>query len=317
MNKTIMSHGFVIIALIVLTIVANAIYTVDETEQIVITRFGEPIGKPIKAPGLHVKVPFIDHVNKFEKRLLEWDGDPNRIPTQDKKYIWIDSTARWRIVDPLKFLQTVHNERQAQSRLDGILDGAARNVIARHVLLETVRNSNRILTIEKSEEDKMMGRQYEKIAEGTGREVITREMLAQARPKVEKFGIDLVDIWIKRVNYEPKVRSKVFDRMISERKRAAELLRAEGQGARAEIEGKKHKELQRIQSEAYREAQVLRGKADATVTKIYADAYSKDPEFYSFLNTLAGYQRALSNESTLILSTSNEYFKYLDELIGE
>jgi len=302
---------FIIVGLVVAISVISGLYVVDETQQVVITRFGEPIGDAIKDPGLHFKVPFVDQANFFDDRLLEWDGDANKIPTEDKKYIWIDTTARWRIVDPLKFLQTVHDERGAQTRLDDILDGAARNVIARYNLLGIVRDSNRILSIETTAEDKIMGRAFDSIDETAGRATVHSEMMERARAKVEEYGIDLVDIRIKRINYEAPVRSKVFERMISERKRAAEQLRSEGNGKRAEIEGKKSRELQRISSEAYRIAESIRGKADATAIKIYAESYQKDPEFYGFLNTLESYKQTFDATTTVILSTDSEYYKYM------
>lgn len=317
MVKNTLSSIAVILLLLALIGLVSSLYVVDETNQVVITMFGDPIGDSVREPGLYFKIPFFHKTTYFDKRLLEWDGDPNRIPTKDKKYIWIDTTARWRIVDPLKFLQTVTNERGAQTRLDDILDGATRNVIAKHQLIDIVRDSDRILAGEKSEEDKIMGREFEKITAGTGREIITGEMLAMSKPKVEGFGIELVNLRVKRINYDQKVRGKVFERMISERQRAAELLRAEGRGNRAEIEGKKEKELQRIQSEAYREAQGLKGKADAEAIKIYGEAYSKDPEYYSFINTLQSYQRTLGKKSMLVLTTESDYFKYLKEIEGQ
>lgn len=316
MNK-IIGPAIIIIGLIALICIVSAAYIVDETNQVVITQFGEPIGDAIKEPGLKFKTPFIQRVNYFDKRLLSWDGYPNRIPTEDKKYIWIDTTARWKIVDPLRFLQTVRDEMGAQTRLDDILDGATRNVIAKHNLIEIVRDTNRILTIEKSEEDKLMGREFERIPKESGRALIIEEMLDRAKPKVSEYGIELVDMRIKRINYDTQVRGKVFERMISERKRAAEQLRAEGQGERQEIEGKKEKELQRIHSEAYHKAQVIRGKADAEAIKIYANAYSKDPEFFSFLRTLESYHSTFDKQSMLILSTDSEYFKYLKDIAAE
>ena len=316
MNKALFPL-FIIIVFIGLILILSSVYIVDETNQVVITQFGEPIGDPITTPGLKFKVPFIQHVNYFDKRLLEWDGDPNRIPTEDKKYIWIDTTARWRIEDSLTFLQTVHDEQGAHTRLDDIVDGATRNVIAKHNLIEIVRDSNRIVSLEASEEDKIMGRQFARIPDGSGRDIITREMLKRARPKVKEYGIELVDIRIKRINYDAQVRQKVFDRMISERKRAAELLRAEGEGERAQTNGKREKELQRIRSEAYRQAQIIRGKADAEAIKIYAEAYSKDPEFYSFLNTLGSYHATFDDKSTLVLTTDSEYFKYIKDISPE
>jgi len=305
---------FMIFVVIICVILFNAVYTIDQTEQVIITWFGKPVGNAIKEPGLHFKLPFLHTVISFDNRLLEWDGDPNRIPTKDKKYIWIDTTARWRIKDPLKYYQAVHDEYQAQSRLDDVLDNAPRNVIANHNLIEVVRSTNRILSLEMSEEEKMMGRKYDAIAEGTGRDFIRQEMLERAKKEVEEYGIELVDIRIKRINYEPKVRGKVFERMISERKRAAELLRAEGLGEQAEIEGKKLRELERINSEAYRKAQSIRGKADAEAINIYAAAYSKDPDFYSFLNTLKSYRSTFDKETVVLFSTESEYFKYMKQM---
>lgn len=316
MKKT-LNPIFMVVLLVIVAFLFSSFYTIDETEQAIITMFGKPIGQAITEPGLYMKMPFLHTVVSFDKRLLEWDGDPNRIPTKDKKYIWIDTTARWRIKDPLKYYQTVHDEYQAQSRLDDVLDNAPRNVIASYNLLEVVRSSNRILDLEVSAEEKMMGREYDRIPENTGRDVIRDEILERSKTAVEDYGIELVDIRIKRINYEPKVRGKVFERMISERKRAAELLRAEGQGERAEIEGKKQRELERIQSEAYKKAQGIRGKADAEAVKVYAAAYSKDPDFYSFLRTLKSYHETFDKNTMVLLSTDSEYFKFMKQMNAE
>lgn len=292
-------------------LVLNSTYTVSETQQAVITQFGEPVGGPIKEAGLHWKTPFIQQVNYFEKRILEWDGYPSEIPTKDKKFIWIDVTARWRIVDPLKFLQTMRTEPNAQSRLDDIIDGVGRDFVTRYETPEIVRSSNRILELEVNEEDIITEETFEKIQ--VGRDAITRQILEQARSIVSDYGIELVDVRIKRINYIESVQRRVFERMISERKRSAEKLRSEGQAFQAEIEGQRERELKRIYSEAYRKAQELKGKADAEATQIYAAAYSKDPEFYRFLATLDVYREGLK-DSRLILSTDNDLLGYFTSI---
>lgn len=292
-------------------LILNSAYTVSETKQVVITQFGEPIGKPIQKAGLHWKAPFIQQVNTFDKRILEWDGYPSEIPTKDKKFIWVDVTARWRIVDPLKFLQTMRHEANAQSRLDDIIDGITRDHVTRYEAPDIVRSTNRILELEMKEEDIATEETFEKIK--VGRDAITRRVLEQASRIVSDYGIELVDVRIKRINYIESVQRRVFERMISERKRSAEKLRSEGQAFRAEIEGQKERELKRIYSEAYRKAQEIKGKADAEATRIYADAYSKDPEFYTFLATLESYPRSLK-DSRLILSTDSDFLEYLKSI---
>ncbi len=286
----------------------NSVYVLEQTHQAVITQFGKPVGSAVQEPGLHFKTPFTQTVNKFDKRILDWDGYRSEVPTRDKKFIWVDVTGRWRIEDPLKFLQTMHNERNAQSRLDDIMDGITRNYITKYDLVEVVRSSNQILKIEQGEEDIASEETIEKVE--IGRDAITREILEKARGIVKEYGIELIDFRIKRINYIASVQQKIFERMISERKRAAEQLRSEGQGVRAEIEGKREKELRRITSEAYKKAVEIEGEADARVTKIYGDAYGKDPAFYSFMSSLEKYPAALK-DSQLILSTEAEFLKYL------
>jgi membrane protease subunit HflC len=298
-----------IIAALILIILSSSFYTVDMTEQVVITQFGEPVGDPLTTPGLHVKIPFIQKVNTFEKRLLEWDGDPNQIPTKDKKYLWVNTYARWRIVDPLKFLQSVHDELGAHSRLDDIIDAATRDYITSHLLIEVVRNSNREMAVAGTElelAEEVLMHQIE-----WGREEVTRQILEQASQVVPEYGIEMVDVRIKHINYVEEVRRKVYERMISERKRIAEKYRSEGQGKKAEIEGQREKELQRITSEAYRTAQEIIGQADAKATKIYAAAYNKDPEFYSYVKTLETYEETLGGGSWLLLTTDSDYLQYL------
>lgn len=292
-------------------LILNSAYTVSEIEQVVITQFGEPVGNPIRTAGLHWRVPFIQRLHYFDKRILEWDGYPSEIPTRDKKFIWVDVTARWRIVNPLKFLQTMRHETNAQSRLDDIIDGITRDHITRYEAPEIVRSSNRILEIEVGEEDISAEETFEKIV--VGRDTITRQILEQASKIVADYGIELVDVRIKRINYIESVQRKVFERMISERKRSAEKLRSEGQAVRAEIEGQKERELKRIYSEAYRKAQEIRGKAEAEATRIYAESYSKDPAFYTFLTTLESYREGL-REGRLILSTDSDFLRYLKSI---
>jgi modulator of FtsH protease HflC len=300
--------GLLIVISLLGLLVLNSAFVVDETQQAVITQFGEPIGEPIQTPGLHWKKPFVQIVQKFDKRILEWDGYPSEIPTVDKKFIWVDVTGRWRIANPLKFLQTMHNERNAQSRLDDIMDGITRNFISRYNLVDIVRSTNDILEA-KSTADEVGGEaDLEKIA--IGRDTITRKILEMAQTIVTEYGIELVDLRIKRINYVQSVQQKVYERMISERKRAAEQLRSEGQGIRAEIRGKMEKELKRITSESYRASQTLKGKADAEATNIYAAAYAKDPAFYGFLGTIETYPDTLK-DSRAVLSTDSSFLKYI------
>jgi membrane protease subunit HflC len=295
-------------ALLLIVVLFSALYTVGETEQVIITQFGEPIGAPHTDPGLHLKVPFIQQVNSFDKRWLEWDGDPNQIPTRDKKYIWVDTYSRWRIIDPLKFFQNVRDERGAQSRLDDIVDGETRNVIANHDLIEIVRTTNRKFT--ESEEISDLEAQVAANI-NVGRDGITREILQKASAITHTFGIELKDVQVKRIGYVSDVQQKVYERMISERRRIAERSRSEGFGKSAEVRGQKERELKGIQSEAYKKAQELMGKADASASRIYADAYSRDPEFYQFLKTMETYRNAINEDSTFLLSTDGDFFKYL------
>jgi membrane protease subunit HflC len=296
-------------ALVVLLILADAVYIVSETNQVIITQFGEPIGGAIATAGMHLKVPFIQKTNYFEKRWLEWDGDPNQIPTKEKKFIWMDTYARWRISDPLVFFQRVRDERGAQSRLDDIIDGETRNVIAKYDLIEIVRSSNRIMELT---DEAILLETSEVIAKiEAGREKIAQMILENASKITPQFGVELRDVRVKRINYVDEVQQKVFDRMIAERKRIAAKYRSEGDGKSAEIRGQKEKELKRIQSEAYRTAQEIKGKADAEATRIYAQAYNQDPEFYQFMKTLETYRASLDSETWLLLSTDSEFLKFL------
>lgn len=302
-----------ILVLVVLIVFFDALFIVSETNQVIITQFGEPIGGAITSPGIKIKVPFIQKTNYFEKRWLEWDGDANQIPTKDKKYIWVDTFARWRVSDPLVFFQRVRDERGAQSRLDDIIDGETRNAIANFDLIEIVRSTNR--EFEATEEASITELERDAATEAvtieTGREQITQIILDKSSEVTPEYGIELKDVKIQRVNYVSEVQRKVFDRMISERQRIAAKYRSEGDGKSAEIRGQKERELKRIQSEAYRTAQEIQGDADAEAIQIYADAYNRDPEFYQFMKTLEISPIIMSNETWLLISTDAEFLKYL------
>jgi membrane protease subunit HflC len=303
--------AYIVGAVLLLIVLANSLYVVDMTQQVVVTQFGRPIGDPVKEPGLKVKVPFIQKVNTFDKRILEWDGSPRQIPTRDKRYIWVDTFARWRIADPLKFMQSVTDEIGAQARLDDVIDAVTRDLITSHNLIELVRNTNRKMTL--SEIDTQEAAQ-ESIS--VGRSAITHQIFELAAEQMPRYGIELIDVRLKRVNYVEEVRQKVYERMISERQRIAERYRSEGKGQSAEIRGQKEKELQRITSEAYRVAEEVKGKGDAEAARIYAQAFGRDPEFYSFLRTLESYKTTLDDKSSLILTTDGDYFRYLKEMGG-
>jgi membrane protease subunit HflC len=309
MTKQTRTAIIVIAAFVVLIVLLNAFYIVSETNQVIITQFGEPIGGAITTPGLHLKAPFIQKANYFEKRWLEWNGDANEIPTKDKKYIWVDTYARWRISDPLVFFQRVRDERGAQSRIDDIIDGETRNAIANFDLIEIVRSTNR--EFEKTEETEILDLSSALANILTGREKIAQIILEKSSGTTPEIGVELRDIKIKRINYVDEVERKQFDRMISERQRIASKYRSEGDGKSAEIRGQKEKELLKIQSEAYRSAQEVKGKADAEATSIYADAYNRDPEFYQFMKTLEVYRTIMDKETWLLLSTDSEFLKYL------
>ncbi len=296
------------IALFALILVSGATYVVGETQQVIITQFGEPIGSPVTSPGLHFKVPLVQTANYFEKRFLEWDGSPNQMPTKDKRFIWVDMYARWRITDPLKFFQRLRDERGAQSRLDDILDGETRNAVASYDLIELVRSSNRpadSVPIESEEERTVL----EEISKG--RRAIAAGILEAARVRTLDLGIEVLDIRLKRINYVDEVQKDVFARMIAERQRIAERFRSEGQGEAARIQGERQRDLQRIRSEAYRASQELRGKADAEATAIYADAYGRDAEFYAFLKSLETYERTVDGRTFFVLETDSDLLKYL------
>lgn len=309
MNKTTRNIIAIVVPFAILIVLLNTLYVVSETNQVIITQFGEPIGDAVTKPGLHMKVPFIQKANYFEKRWLEWDGDANQIPTKDKKYIWVDTYARWRINNPLVYFQRVRDERGAHSRIDDIIDGETRNAVANFDLIELVRSSNR--EFELTEEIAILDIAAAIPDIETGRDKIAQIILEKSSEITPEFGVELRDVKIKRINYVEEVQRKVFDRMISERKRIAAKYRSEGDGKSAEIRGEKERELKKIQSEAYRKAQEIKGKADAEATKIYANAYNRDPEFYQFMKTLETYVSTMDKETWMLLSTDAEFLKYL------
>jgi len=300
------------LAVLVIITLASGCYTVGMHQQVIITQFQRPLEDPVTDPGLHWKIPYIQKANYFDKRWLEWDGDPNQIPTLDKKYIWVDTYARWRIAEPLLFFQRVRNEEGAQSRLDDILDGETRIAIARYTLIEIVRSTNREFQIPEGMADFEDLVQAEPIEHGRAK--IMEEILEKAKEEITKYGIELVDIRIKRINYIPEVRKRVYERMISERKRIAEKYRSEGKGESEKILGDMEKELKRIRSEAAKTSKEIMGEADAKATKIYADAYNRDPEFYAFWKTMETMKTTMDENSWLILTTKGEFFKYLNEI---
>jgi len=307
-----------IIFLIGVVAIRGIFYTIDETEQVVVTQFGKLIGQPILKAGLYVKLPW-QTVTRFEKRILEWDGDADQIPTREKRLIWVDITARWRIDDALKFMKRIRTEQSAQTRLDDIIDAKTREVISSHMLIEVLRNSNRLIEEGETDDLKIAASAFGKTALmpiKKGRAELSKIILERAAQAVKDYGIELVDVKIKHINYVKEVQNKVYERMISERKRAAEQFRSEGQGKRAEIEGQRSKELEEIRSEAYRTAQEIKGKADAEAIKIYANAYNKDPEFYSFVKTLETYRKTINKDTTLMFSMENNFYEYLSGAKG-
>ena len=301
-----------VLALTILLVVAGTFYSLEEGQQAVIVQFGRPVGQPVTEAGLHVKLPFVQDVRRFEKRLLIWDGDPNQIPTKGREFIWVDTTARWRIADAKKFLESVASEAGARSRLDDIIDSVVRDQVSASELVELVRSASwEVPPGEILEEVPAEVREELKKQVTRGREEITRVILTEARKIIPQYGIELVDVRIKRLDYVESVREKVYARMISERKRIAARFRSEGEGRSAEILGTMDKELRQIRSIAYRRVQEIRGKADAEATRVYGGAYNRDPEFYAFSRTLEAYKEGQNKNSTLILTTNSDYYKYL------
>ncbi|MCP3958900.1 MAG: protease modulator HflC [bacterium] len=302
--------GFLILLLAVA--VFTAVYIVPEGQQVVITRFGEPIGDPIVTPGLKFKVPLIDKVRVFDKRFLEWDGKVTEIPTKEKRNILVDTYARWKITDPLVYLKRFEFETVAQQRLSGILNGETRDAVARHDLAELIRTTDREEVRDETLLEGEAGSGLEPIE--IGREAIRQEILRNSQARVTDFGIEILDVQFKRINYVKEVRTSVYERMIAERKRIADRFRSEGEGEASRIRGDKERELKRIQSEAYREAQEIVGDADAEATEIYAKAYNQSSDsraFYQFLKTMESYGQTFDEDTWVVLSTEGDYYKYL------
>ncbi|MDO9576464.1 MAG: protease modulator HflC [Candidatus Cloacimonadales bacterium] len=307
---------FILIVIAAVIIILNAFYILDERQQSIITQFGDPIGGPTTNAGLLLKVPFIQKVHYFEKRILEWDGDPKQIPTSDKRYIWLDTFSRWQIVDPLKFYQTVRSESFAHGRLDDIISGTTRDVVSSNSLIEIVRNSNRTLIFTEEFEDNYSSGIVEETID-MGRSIIADQIFQRASVLCDEYGIRLIDVKVKRINYNQEVGQKVYERMISERQKIAAKYRSEGQGNSAEILGKMQRELDLIQSEAYKTAQEIIGRADASAIKIFANAYNRDPEFYEFLKTLETYEVTMDKKNTLIMTTDSDYYKFIKDSGGQ
>ena len=296
-------------------VISLSVYTIDQTEQVIITQFGEPVGQPITEPGLHFKVPFVQTVNTLDKRFLEWDGAPVAIPTRDKTYIHVSTFARWRIDDPKTYFVRLHDERSAQSRLDDILGSETRNAIAKHDLIEIVRTDKNRQPLK---DETLKGGVTNEIGVlppiQFGRQKIEEEIKTSAAQKLAEFGITVLDFRIKRVNYNPDVLDRIYQRMISERLQIAQRFRAEGEGESARIAGQRERDLNEIQSNAYLQVQKIRGEADAKASEIYAKAYTQDPqaaEFYTFLKTLDAYRKIFTKDTTIVLSTDSQLFQLL------
>lgn len=304
--KTAAVSALVVVALVLF---AASAYRVNEYDQVIITQFGKITGPAVSTPGLHFKLPFIQEMRRFDKRWLEWDGHPNEIPTRDKKYIWMDTYARWRISDPVVFYKRLRDEMSAQSRLDDIIDGEVRNVVARHNLIDVVRTGSR--EFERTEAQEGEQDDATQFIASVGREKLTAMILDKASGVMPEYGIELADIQFKRVSYVVSVQQKVFERMISERKRIAQLYRSEGLGKSSEISGRIEREQRTIQSEAYRKAEEVRGRADAEAAAIYANAYNRDPKLYEFVQTMRTYEKVVDKNTALVLSTDSDLFKYL------
>jgi len=311
MKKT-TTVGLGVLLLAFVVAFSGTFYTLEEGKQAVIVQFGRPVGEPVTTAGLHIKIPMIQEVRLFETRLLAWDGDPNQIPTKGREFIWIDTTARWRIADAKTFLENVATEAGARSRLDDIIDSVVRDQVSRSELVDLVRSATwatpqgQVLAEVPAEVQEILKQKVTR-----GREEITRNILLEASKIMPQYGIELVDVRIKRLDYVESVRERVYSRMISERKRIAAQFRSEGEGESAQILGTMEKELSQIRSSAYRKVQEIRGKADAEAARIYGDAYNGDPEFYAFSRTLEAYKEGQNKNSVMILTTDSDYYRYL------
>ncbi len=307
-----MKAPVIIVLIVALVLVGmDGLYVVNEAEQAIVTQFGKPVGD-VSVPGLHFKLPFVQKVTRFEKRILKWDGDPNQIPTKDKRFIWIDTTARWRIKEPLLFYTTVATENGAMSRLDDIIDSVVRDAVSGRLLVELVRGSDYQAQGGGEERFEVEG---VVVAKETlvGREEIMAGILEKARANTPDYGIELLDVQIKRINYVEQVRTRVYERMINERKKVAAQYRSEGEGEKADILGQMERELKEISSEAYRKVLEVRGGADAEAASIYANAYNKDKDFYTFLRTLESYKKSIQKNGRLVISTDSDYYRYLKQ----
>ncbi|MGB5247547.1 MAG: protease modulator HflC [Woeseia sp.] len=313
MNK--LATSMIILAVAAFVLISS-IYTVNEVEQIIITQFGKPVGEPVTTAGLKFKTPFIQQVNSIDRRVLEWDGNPSDMPTKDKLYISVDLFARWRITDPLQYFLRLRDERSAQSRLDDILGSETRNAVAKHELIEIIRTTKdrvplRDALLTEAERSLDMG---SLVPIKKGRKLVEQEIFSAAAEKVRVFGIELLDIRFKRINYNESVRPKIYDRMISERRQIAERFLSEGNGEAARIRGNRIRDLNKIESEAYREVEEIRGVADAKATEIYASAYNQSPasvSFYEFVRTMQSYDVIIAEGTTLVLSTDSDLFKFM------
>ncbi len=314
--KRIGAFAGVVIVIFLILLISGAFYTVREWEQVVITQFGRIIGEPKTQAGLYFKIPWIQQINRYEKRILRWDGDPKEIPTRDKRFIYVDTTARWRIVDARKFRRVLISYTQAYAKLDDIIDAVVRDYVSANPLVELIRTTDWMPALREGEEEVVSPFPEATAREAVvlGREKITRAILAEAAKAMPDFGMELVDVRIKRINYVERVRKKVYERMISERKRKAAQFRSEGEGKKAEILGRMEKELKSIVSGAYRTAEEIRGKADAEATKIYGEAYNQDAEFYAFFKTLETYKEAAYKNAFVILGTDSDYYRFLKNI---
>ncbi len=314
MKPTVPFIPIVVLVVLAFILLLTAAYTVSETEQVIITQFGKPVGQAVTNAGLHFRMPFIQEVNRIEKRVLRWDGRPSEMPTKDKTYIIVDAFGRWRINDAKQYYLRLRDERSALSRLDDILGSEIRNAIARHELIEVIRTTKdrepeRDAVIENARGN--VGNLY---PINKGRAKVQQEIFANAAPKIEVFGIELMDVQFKRINYNTSVRTRIYERMVSERQQIAERFRSEGAGEAAKILGQKEKDLQTIESEAYRKTQQIKGDADAEATEIYAGAYNQSPEaaaLYEFIKTMDTYKAVLTNDTSLILTTDSDFFRFL------
>jgi membrane protease subunit HflC len=310
--KLYMKITIMVIAAILALVLNSSLYTLEEGLQAVVVQFGRPVGETVTEAGLHMKLPFVQEVLRFEKRLLYWDGDPNQIPTKGREFIWVDTTARWRISDAKRFLENVASEEGAQSRLNDILDSVVRDQVSSSELVELVRSASWTIPDDDLLKDVPKEQEEELKREiARGREEITRTILAEAQRIIPQYGIELVDVRIKRLDYVKSVREKVYERMISERKRIAAQFRSEGEGRSAEILGTMEKELRKIRSTAYRQVQEIQGKADADATQIYGNAYNRNPEFYAFLRTLESYKESANPNSVMLITTKSDFFQYV------